>query len=74
MKCAITGQVLKIGSFLKKDGSTVNFVDVYLSDDGDTVRVYGYEGSNHSFGSDINLVVKVYNGQNNLYLKYVSEV
>lgn len=74
MKCAITGLCLKIDSFDKKDGTKVPYVDVYLPDDGDTVRVNGYEGQDYPFGSDINLIVKVYNGSQDLYIKFVSEV
>lgn len=74
MTVGLTGVCLKIDSFDKKDGTKVPYIDLYLPEDGSSVRVNGYEGDSHAFGSDVQLVVKVYNGQNDLYIKYVSEV
>lgn len=70
----IKGRKLNSGEKTKKNGEVVPWTDLYL-DDGNTVRVFGWSNPNvKTWQDDVILSVSIYNGENDFYIKFVSEV
>ena len=71
----IRGQVLSSGSYnSKKDNNLVYWTDIYEADSGNTVRVFGKNGSTFEKLAEVLWYVSVYNNNNGLYVKYLNEV
>ena len=71
----IRGQVLNSGSYnSKKDNSPVYWTDIYEPESGNTVRVFGKNGSAFDKLSEVYWYVSIYNNDNGLYVKYLNEV
>ena len=71
----LNGKVLSSGSYKsKKDDKEIYYTDVYEADSGNSVRVYGFNGSKLSQLSDVCWRVSVYSNDNGLYVRFISEV
>ena len=73
IKCVVKGKALSTGIRLKKDGSKSVWVDLYLDNCGQTIRVNDYKGEPVKFGEEKTLCVNVYNGSNDLYITFDKE-
>ena len=69
MIAKITGVVLKTDSYTNKQGVVVPTTDIYIDADGDTVRVYGLDGSSLKKFETVAVNVQIMNGEKGLFVR-----
>lgn len=73
IKCVVKGKFLNSGEKEKKDGTKSLWIDLYLDNCGQTIRVNDYRGEPLKFGDEKTLFINVYNGSNDLYITFDKE-